>query len=128
MAFVQAKTIEKLETDHAEKDHITQVLNDENESARNSKTKANKRADEATRRMEEMRRTHLTLVEEMGHRITIVMAERNGALKELEYFKAKFDEVVKEKDNANKAAQEACEKAVALRDKRDATMLKVQEA
>lgn len=49
-------------------------------------------------------------------------------MKELEELKAKFVEIVKEKDDANKAVQEACEHAVVLRDERDATTLKIQEA
>lgn len=126
LAFERAATIEKLENELAQKDRIIQVLNDEAGSSRKSEKEATQKADEANLVMERMRQTHFALVEEMGYRNTTVAAERDATLKELNELKAKFSEIIKERDDAKRTAQEACEQAVVLRGKRDAATAKVR--
>ena len=126
LAFERAVTIEKLQAELAQKDRIIQVLNTEAESSRKSEIEATKKADEAQAIMDRMKREHYATVEDMGHRNTLVTAERDAALKELNELKSKFAEIAKERDDANSAAQEACEQAVILRTERDAAVAKVQ--
>ena len=76
--------------------------------------------------MDRMKREHYATVEDMGHRNTLVTAERDAALKELNELKSKFAEIAKDRDDANNAAQEACEQAVILRTERDEAVAKVQ--
>lgn len=103
------------------------MLNNEAESSRKSEIEATKKADEANQSMKRMRQTHFALVGEMGHRNTSGTTKRDAALKELNELKAKLSEIIKEKDDAKKAAQEACEQAVVLRGERDATTLKIRK-
>lgn len=80
------------------------MLNDETESSQRSEIDATKKAYETTQSMERMRQTHFALVEEMRHWNTTVLAETDTALKELNELKAKFSEIIKEKDDANRGA------------------------
>ena len=91
------------------------MLTRENDTLRNSETEALKKVDEANKELERMRQEHLKLVDDMGHRNAIVTAEKDKAFQELAELKAKYDEVVKEKDEANKIAQEACDQTVEAR-------------
>ena len=126
LAFERAVTIEKLQTELAQKDRIIQVLNTEAESSRKSEMEALTKVDEAQAAMDRMKKEHYVTVEDMGHRNTIVTTERDAALKELNELKAKFAEIIKDRDDAHNTAQEACEQAVVLRTERDAAVAKVQ--
>ena len=115
VAFEQAKAIEKMESELAQKDRIIQVLNTEAETSQKSVIEATKKVVEVNVAMERLKQTHVALVEEMGHRNTTVTAERDASLRELGELKAKFSEIVKVRDDANNAAQEACEQAILRR-------------
>ena len=126
LAFERGATIEKMQAELARKSRIIDVLNTEAESSRKSEMEAIKKADEAQLTMDRMKREHYATVEDMGHRNTLVTAERDAALKELNELKSKFAEIAKDRDDANNAAQEACEQAVILRTERDEAVAKVQ--
>lgn len=89
---------------------------------------ADQGVEKAKKSMKEMRKTHMDLVQEMRHHNTIIIQERNATLKEVAELKTKLTEAIREKDEANKVAQEACEEAVKLREERDTTNHKVAEA
>lgn len=69
----------------------------------------------------------MDLVHKMGHRNTVIIRDRDAPLKEVDEPKAKLTEAIKEKDEANKVAQEACGEAVKLRE-RDIANQKAVEA
>lgn len=108
VAFERVAIIEKLEKELSHEDRIIQVLNNEAESSRKSKIAALKKADDTHSAMDRMKRKHYVTVEDMSHKNTIVTAERDAALRELNELKSKFSEIIKEKDAANVSAQEAC--------------------
>lgn len=104
MSFERANAIEKLEGDLSHKDKIIVVLTNEIESSRKAKIETSQRAEEIMKSMEEMRKTHMDLVQEMRHHNTVIMRERDAVLKGVAELKAKLTEALKEKDEANKMA------------------------
>ena len=115
VAFDRAKVIAERDVDIAKQKRIIQVLQSEVETSRKSELDTLKKHEGVVAKLARMQQEHCATVEEMGHRNTTVAAERDLAVKELNELKAKFAEMVKEKDDANATAQEACDQAVSLR-------------